>query len=271
MKTVADPAALHGEMCTRRMDGQRIGFVPTMGFLHEGHLSLMQRARKECDHLVVSIYVNPLQFGPNEDLDTYPRDHEGDAAKCAAVGVDTLFLPPTLYDSDHSSTVSVSGLSERLCGANRPGHFDGVTTVVARLFGLVQPSIAIFGEKDYQQLAVIRRMVRDLCMNIDIVGAPLVRDTDGLALSSRNKYLNDADRARALTLHRALHAIRDDSDPDANKRIVAARKILDADKIDYLEVVDPLSLEPVDRINGPARALVAAWIGTTRLIDNLAI
>jgi pantoate--beta-alanine ligase len=258
-------------MCARRARGERIGFVPTMGFLHDGHLSLMERARRECDHLVVSIYVNPLQFGPNEDLESYPRDPEGDASKCEALGVDTLFLPPNLYNPDHSTTVAVSSLTERLCGKSRPGHFDGVTTVVARLFGLVQPTIAVFGEKDYQQLAVIRRMVRDLCMNIQVIGGPLIRDDDGLALSSRNKHLDDANRQRALTLHRALHALRDSQLPQVTERLQLARDILDVDRLDYLEIVHPDSLTPLQQIEGPARALVAAWIGKTRLIDNLAI
>jgi pantoate--beta-alanine ligase len=242
-----------------------------MGFLHEGHLSLMEQARHNCDHLVVSIYVNPLQFGPNEDLETYPRDPEGDATKCASVGVDTLFLPTDLYDSDHSTTVTVSELTEGLCGSSRPGHFDGVTTVVARLFGLVQPTIAVFGEKDYQQLAVIRRMVRDLCMSVQIIGGPLVRDHDGLALSSRNKYLSVQNRERALTLRKALLIIRDSPLPQAADRLAVAREVLDVDTLDYLQIVHPDSLKPLQRIDGEARALVAAWIGQTRLIDNMAI
>jgi pantoate--beta-alanine ligase len=271
MRTLVDPALLHADMCARRARGERIGFVPTMGFLHDGHLSLMKQARYDCDHLVVSIYVNPLQFGANEDLETYPRDPDGDAAKCAAAGVDTLFLPTDLYNADHSTTVTVSGLTERLCGHSRPGHFDGVTTVIARLFGLIQPTIAVFGEKDYQQLAVIRRMVRDLCMAVEVVGSPLVRDHDGLALSSRNKTLNAPNRARALTLYQALHIIRDSPLPRAADRLALARAILDVDALDYLEIVHPDSLEPLQRIESDARALVAAWIGETRLIDNLAI
>ena len=271
MDTVLESTELRERIAALRTQGKRIGFVPTMGFLHEGHLSLMRQARTACDHLVVSIYVNPLQFGPNEDLETYPRDIEGDAAKCAAVGVNTLFLPPSLYDDDHSTSVSVTGLTDCLCGATRPGHFDGVTTVVARLFGIVQPHVAVFGEKDYQQLAVIRRMVRDLSMNINIIGGPLIRDTDGLALSSRNKYLDAQARKRALTLHRALQNIRENPSSLSKDRLLAARKTLDVDKIDYIDVVDPLTLQPVHQITGPARALVAAWIGTTRLIDNMAI
>ncbi|MGB0639243.1 MAG: pantoate--beta-alanine ligase [Myxococcota bacterium] len=271
MRTIVDPATLQADMLARRTRGERIGFVPTMGFLHEGHLSLMEKARSMCDHLVVSIYVNPLQFGPTEDLDRYPSDPEGDANKCTSKGVDTLFLPPNLYDPNHSTTVSVEGLSTGLCGANRPGHFDGVTTVVARLFGLVQPSIAVFGEKDYQQLAVIRRMVRDLGMPIDIVGGSLIRDVDGLALSSRNTYLTPDLRQRALTLHQALYAMRDAETKQASERLATGRAILDVDKLDYLEIVDPESLIPVEEITGPARALVAGWIGKTRLIDNVAI
>ena len=269
MRTLQSPATLQGEMVRLRTSGQRIGFVPTMGFLHDGHLSLMRLARAQCDHLVVSIYVNPLQFGPNEDLDRYPRDPEGDAAKCESVGVDTLFLPETLYDDDHSTTVAVAGLTRGLCGTSRPGHFDGVTTVVARLFGIVQPHIAVFGEKDYQQLAVIRRMVRDLCLPVEVVGGPLIRDSDGLALSSRNKYLDAAARGRALSLRQALQAIKDHPSPSAAERIKDGMSVLRADRVDYLEIVHPETLMPLAEIDGPARALVAAWIGKTRLIDNL--
>jgi pantoate--beta-alanine ligase len=271
MRTITDPAEIHTEMCARRAQGERIGFVPTMGFLHQGHLSLMEQARTMCDHLVVSIYVNPLQFGPDEDLDRYPSDPEGDAAKCASVGVDTLFLPPSLYEPDHSTTISVADLGVGLCGANRPGHFDGVTTVVSRLFGLVQPSIAVFGEKDYQQLAIIRRMVRDLSMSVEIVGGTLVRDQDGLALSSRNTYLSPEMRTRALTLHKALYAMRDATSSSISERLATGRAILDVDTLDYLEIVDADSLTSLKEINGPARALVAGWIGKTRLIDNIAI
>lgn len=258
-------------MQTLRAQGQRIGFVPTMGFLHAGHRSLMEIARPQCDHLVVSIYVNPLQFGPNEDLDTYPRDPQGDAAACRAEGVDTIFMPADLYAHDHRTTVSVSALTDGLCGADRPGHFDGVTTVVARLFGLVQPTLAVFGEKDYQQLAVIRRMVRDLAMGIQIIGGPLVRDSDGLALSSRNAYLSASDRLRGLTLHQALFAMADSQATSAKERITLGQSILQADTVDYLAIVDADSLEPLDEIDRPARALVAARIGGTRLIDNIAL
>jgi len=186
-----------------------------------------------------------------------------------AVGVDTLFTPTNLYDADHSTRLSVSGLTRGLCGASRPGHFDGVATVVARLFGIVQPNVAVFGEKDYQQLAVIRRMVRDLCMGIEIIGEPLVRDPDGLALSSRNKYLDESNRHRALTLHRALKAMAEATTPSSAERVGLGRALIEADSVDYLEIVDPESLEPVEQIEGPVSALVAAWIGNTRLIDNI--
>ena len=271
MDTITCGATLQTELATRRSAGGRIGFVPTMGFLHEGRLSLMRLARSRCDHLVVSIYVNPLQFGPDEDLDRYPSDPEGDAAKCESVGVDILFTPTDLYADGHATTVSISGLTEGLCGASRPGHFDGVTTVVNRLFGLVQPTIAVFGEKDYQQLAVIRRMAQDLAMDIEVVGGPLIRDADGLALSSRNKYLDGPLRDRALSLSRALHAIREHPSPSVDERLRSAMAVLDVDKLDYLQIVDPVSLAPLSQIDGPARAMVAAWISKTRLIDNMAI
>ncbi|MEC9390446.1 MAG: pantoate--beta-alanine ligase [Myxococcota bacterium] len=271
MRRIEHPEAMHAAALRLRREGIRVGFVPTMGFLHEGHLSLMRLARKHCDHVVVSIYVNPLQFGPNEDLEQYPRDLEGDAAHCASAGVDSLFVPTSLYEDDHSTRVCVDELTQGLCGATRPGHFDGVTTVVARLFGIVQPDVAVFGEKDFQQLAVIRRMVRDLCMPIDIIGGPLVRDDDGLALSSRNKYLDAVSRTRALSLHRALHAIKKATTPSVAERLQLGRELLDADEVDYLAIVDPDSLRPLEVIDGPARALVAARIGTTRLIDNLGL
>lgn len=276
MKLCHDQDALQRVLLERRSRGERIGFVPTMGFLHAGHTSLMDRARSLCDHLVVSIFVNPLQFGPGEDLDRYPRDHEGDAAKCRAHGVDTLFLPPeaAFYPADRSTTVSVGGLSAGLCGADRPGHFDGVTTVVARLFGLVQPHVAVFGEKDYQQLAIIRRMVRDLAMPVEVVGGPLVRDSDGLALSSRNKYLQPDQRARALSLSGALRAMAAAAaagEDDVGALLAIGHGTVDADQLDYLEIRCAESLAPLLVLDRPARAFVAARYGATRLIDNLAV
>ena len=271
MQRVRTIDALRSVVSAWRSEGLRVGFVPTMGFLHDGHLSLMRVALQQCDRLVVSIYVNPLQFGPNEDLDSYPRDAEGDAAKCAAQQVDLLFLPEDLYAEGHATSVSVSGLTERLCGASRPGHFEGVTTVVARLFGLVQPHVAVFGEKDYQQLAVIRRMTRDLSLNVDVVGAPLIRDHDGLALSSRNAYLSSEERERALSLHRALRAMAESGERNVSRLLEIGRAELNVDSLDYLEVLDAEGLEDLEVVDRPARAFVAARIGRTRLIDNWAL
>jgi pantoate--beta-alanine ligase len=265
-----------GEVAARtkalRAAGRSIGFVPTMGFLHEGHRSLMRISRARADVSVVSIFVNPLQFGPNEDLARYPRDPEGDARQCEAEHVDLLFLPDgTLYAEAHSTTVHVGELTDRLDGSARPGHFDGVATVVARLFGLVHPTLAVFGEKDFQQLAVIRRMTEDLALDVEIVAGPLVRDTDGLALSSRNKYLSPAERTRALSLHQALFAMRAERDRDPQRLGSIGRGLLDVDRLDYLEIVDPRSLRPLDTDARGGRALVAAFVGRTRLIDNIAL
>ncbi|RME24041.1 MAG: pantoate--beta-alanine ligase [Deltaproteobacteria bacterium] len=274
MQVVTDPLALQADCLARRRRGERIGFVPTMGYLHRGHTSLMELARPRCDHLVVSIYVNPLQFGAGEDLDRYPRDPEGDRAACERAGVDCLFMPTDLYPPGHSTRVRVEGLTAGLCGASRPTHFEGVTTVVARLFGLVQPDVAVFGEKDYQQLAVIRRMVRDLAMPIEILGGPLIRDDDGVALSSRNAYLDEDQRRRARSISRALAWLADavaGGEVDVATLLARARARLDVDRIDYLEIVDPDELQPLARISGPARALAAAWLGRTRLIDNVAL
>lgn len=276
MRVQTDPTAMQDEARARRAAGERIGFVPTMGFLHAGHTSLMRQARPRCDWLVASIYVNPLQFAPHEDLDRYPRDPEGDLAKCEEAGVDLVFMPSQLYMPEHSTRVRVSGVSEGLCGGSRPVFFEGVATVVARLFGLVKPTVAIFGEKDYQQLKVIQRMVADLAMDIEVLGGPLVRDADGLALSSRNAYLSPAERARALSLHRALQAMRGaarEGEREVGALLALGRAQLDVDRLDYLEIVDDALLRPLARLpeQGEARALVAAVVGRTRLIDNVAL
>ena len=276
MQHQTEPLALQAEALCRRAEGQRIGFVPTMGYLHSGHTSLMEIARKHCDWLVVSIFVNPLQFGPNEDLDRYPRDPLGDAAKCERVGVDMLFSPEAMYPPAHSTTVAVSGLTAGFCGASRPNFFGGITTVVSRLFGLVQPTVAVFGEKDFQQLAVIRRMVRDLAMPIEIIGGPLIRDDDGLAMSSRNRYLSPAQRQRALSLNQALRAMQaalSSHGPGipAAELLKTGRKVLNFDEFDYLNIVDPDTLEQMPLIDRPARALLGGDIGATRLIDNMAL
>jgi len=255
--------------------GVTIGFVPTMGFLHRGHASLMSLLRSRVDHLVVSVYVNPLQFAPHEDLARYPRDLERDSALCAAESVDVLFAPEDLYPDGFATSVAVHGLTDRWDGAMRPGHFEGVATVCARLFGLTRCTHAAFGEKDYQQLLVVRRAVEDLALPLRIVPGPLIRDHDGLALSSRNAYLSEVDRGRAPSLSMAMFAMQ--AAADAGERSVSTlvaigRDLLECDRLDYLAVADAETLEPIDEVGDrPARALLAAWIGTTRLIDNVRI
>jgi len=275
MRVVSDPQAMLADSRARRAAGRSIGFVPTMGFLHVGHTSLMGLARPRCDWLVVSIYVNPLQFAPTEDLDRYPRDEAGDLAKCEAAGVDLVFMPTSLYPPGHATRVRVAGPAEGLESGPRPHFFEGVATVVARLFGLVKPTLAVFGEKDYQQLRTIQRMVEDLAMDIEIVGGPLIRDDDGVALSSRNAYLSEAQRQRARTLHQALYAVRDAAaggERDVEKLAEIGRSRLDVDRLDYLLLADPDSLSPLSTLSAgqQARALIAAVVGSTRLIDNVA-
>jgi pantoate--beta-alanine ligase len=272
-------AELRAACDAARADGGRVGFVPTMGFFHEGHRSLMRAARADNDFVVVSLFVNPTQFGPDEDLAAYPRDLEGDAAAAEGEGVDALFLPTVdeMYRAGARTTVHVSGLTERLCGASRPGHFDGVTTVVAKLFSIVGPSRAYFGRKDAQQLAVIRRMTTDLDLPVEVVGCPLVRETDGLALSSRNVYLDADDRQAATILSGALYmaseaVVRGERDAAAVRQLVVdtvahAPQV----RLDYVEVVDAAMLEPVDQITGDTLVALAAFVGKARLIDNVTI
>lgn len=269
MDILRSPDALIAWADARRREG-RIGLVPTMGFLHAGHASLMDELRPRCDHLVTSIFVNPLQFGAGEDLDRYPRDLQGDLATCEAHGVDAVFTPDRMYPDGFATEVAVAGLTEGLCGADRPTHFRGVTTVVARLFGLSRCDVAIFGEKDWQQLQVIRRMTADLGLPVEVLGAAIVREPDGLAMSSRNAYLSAEDRRRAVSLSRALSAMA--AAREAGQRDVPAlrsvgEETLDVDGLDYLEVVDD-ALRPVETVQGEVRALVAARLGGTRLIDN---
>jgi pantoate--beta-alanine ligase len=274
MDLLTTPETMTAWSDARRFAGQRIGLVPTMGFLHDGHASLMDLLRPRCDALVVSIFVNPLQFGANEDLDRYPRDLPGDLARCEAHGVDAVFAPDAMYPPGFATKVRVERLTAGLCGAFRPVHFEGVTTVVARLLGLARADVAVFGEKDWQQLVVIRRMVEDLAIPCAIVPGPVVRDDDGLALSSRNKYLSADERRRALSLSRALRRIRDavaGGTTDVATLVGEGRALLDVDALDYLEVVDALSLEPLLTVDRPARALVAAHVGRTRLIDNVGV
>lgn len=259
-----------------RRAGRRIGCVPTMGALHEGHWSLLEVARRSCDDVVVTLFVNPLQFGPGEDLEAYPRPLEADLAGCARRGCDWAFVPSAqeMYPDDTLAAVTIRRLTEPLCGRTRPGHFDGVATVVCKLFNIVQPDAAFFGEKDYQQLVVIRRMVRDLDVPVDIVGCPTVREPDGLAVSSRNAYL-DADQRRAATsisaaLREAVDAV-GQGERDARRLIAGVeRRIADsgAGSIEYVEIVDPVTLQAVSIVDGTARICVSARFGRARLIDN---
>lgn len=273
VERIETPSAMTAWADAQRRAG-RIGLVPTMGFLHAGHTSLMDALRPRCDHLVASIFVNPLQFGAHEDLSTYPCDLARDLALCEAHGVDAVFAPAeAMYPDGFCTQVTVSGLTDGLCGASRPTHFAGVTTVVARLFGLTRCDVAIFGEKDWQQLQVLRRMVRDLGMAVEVLGGPIVREPDGLALSSRNTYLSGDERRRAVSLSRALAAMaqaRQAGETDVAVLKEAGLAVLDVDRVDYLEVVDE-ALQPLDHVTGEARALVAAFFGRTRLIDNHAI
>jgi pantoate--beta-alanine ligase len=258
--------------------GERIAFVPTMGALHEGHLALVERAKALAERVVVSIFVNPLQFNDPSDLERYPRDEESDLAKLEAAGCDLVWLPGAsdLYPEGFATTVSVAGVSERWEGEHRPGHFDGVATVVAKLFGEVVPNVAVFGEKDFQQLAVIRRMAMDLGLCDEIVGVPTVRESDGLALSSRNALLSPDERERAVGLYRALRNARHSilaGQPVAAALAEGRNALLIAgfSRIDYFALVDGATLEPVDRPRPEARLIAAAVMGTTRLIDNLAL
>jgi pantoate--beta-alanine ligase len=278
MNTVTTIAELRAAIALARRNGQRIGFAPTMGNLHSGHAALVTRARTAADFIVASIFVNPLQFGPNEDLDTYPRTLAADQQRLAAAGCDLLFAPSVaqMYPEGTAvqTRVSVPELSQGLCGASRPGHFDGVATVVSKLLNLVQPDVAVFGQKDYQQLAVIRAMVRDLNMPIQIIGEPTVRAEDGLALSSRNGYLDTAQRARAPVLFKVLGdmamAIRQ-GERDYAGLLARQRKAIEASgfKLDYLEICHAVHLRPATAQDQDLVIAVAAYLGTTRLIDNL--
>ena len=262
-----------------RKQGRTIGFVPTMGFLHEGHLSLMRQARQQCDHVVVSIFVNPTQFGPGEDFERYPRDEEGDREKCGSAGVDILFMPDAreMYPTKPDVLVTVEGISDMLEGAIRPGHFRGVATVVAKLFQLVKPHKAFFGQKDYQQCAVIKRMVKGLNMDVEIVMMPTVREQDGLAMSSRNSYLNADERRCAAVIYRALSSAEQMAkagvrEPEKLKNKTLA--VLREEKslvIDYVEIADAEILTPLSMINDKAVILIAVRVGRTRLIDNILI
>lgn len=262
-----------------RAENHLIGLVPTMGALHEGHLSLVRRAKQECSRVYSSIFVNPKQFGPNEDFTKYPRAFESDCVKFEELGVDGLFAPTPeeVYPAGFSTYVTVDGISERLEGRSRPGHFRGVATVVLKLFEIVQPDFAYFGRKDAQQVAVLQKMARDLNLNVQIVVCPIVREADGLALSSRNAYLSPAERSSATVLYRALQAARSQlaaGTRDSLQIQNAMRAVVEKEalaRLDYAEVVSADSFEPTVRISRPSYVLVAANIGKTRLIDNMLV
>jgi pantoate--beta-alanine ligase len=258
-------------------EGKRLGFVPTMGALHEGHLSLMRAAKAKCDVVAVSIFVNPLQFGPSEDLAKYPRTFEPDRQLLEKEGVNLLFAPTPdeMYPAGAVTYVTVEGLSEKLCGRSRPGHFRGVTTVVAKLFHIVEPDLAFFGQKDAAQATIIRRMVRDLNLPVEIVICPIVREPDGLAMSSRNAYLSPQERKSALVLQRSLTQVRnrfDQGERNATNLIAAGKQVLaqePAVRLDYFEIVDPATLDPMQEVTSSTLVAIAAFVGKTRLIDNI--
>jgi pantoate--beta-alanine ligase len=262
-----------------RAENRIVGLIPTMGALHEGHLALVKRAKRECSHVIASIFVNPKQFGPNEDLAKYPRTFGADAEKLAAAGVDAIFAPEPsdVYPHGFRTYVNVEGLSDRLEGRSRPGHFRGVATVVLKLFEIVQPDFAYFGRKDAQQVRIISQMTRDLNLNTGIVVCPIIRESDGLALSSRNAYLTPDERAAATVLHRALTAARDELAAGVRDTLqlqTTMRQVLQAEPqaaVDYAEIVDADTFEPIMRVAHPCYAVLAVFIGKTRLIDNLYI
>ncbi len=276
MKIVAETEEVREQVRRWRKEGLSVGLVPTMGYLHEGHKSLIDKAVQQNDRVVVSVFVNPIQFGPGEDLATYPRDLERDAALCEAAGASLIFHPEkeNMYFDDFCTFVDMDGLTKGLCGKTRPTHFRGVCTVVSKLFHIVQPDRAYFGQKDAQQLAVIRRMVRDLNFDLEIVGCPIIREEDGLAKSSRNTYLSQEERAAAVILHKGLlrgeEMIRN-GERDASAVIREITGIIESEplaRIDYVEVVDFDRIEKIDTIEGNVLAAVAVYIGKTRLIDN---
>ncbi|MFB2532782.1 pantoate--beta-alanine ligase [Paracoccus sp. p4-l81] len=278
MKIIRTVDDLRATVTGWKAAGQSVAVVPTMGALHDGHLSLVARAKAACDRVVVTLFVNPRQFNNPEDLAKYPRTEDSDSAALSPLGVDVLFVPRVdeVYPQGFATTVSVAGLSEGLCGAHRPGHFDGVATVVAKLFLMTGADRAFFGEKDWQQLQIVRRLVRDLNIPITVTGCDTVREADGLAMSSRNQRLSAADRATASALHRAMQEA-----AAAMHRGVAVDAALDQaraailaagfDSVEYLELREPHSLNPMPALDGPARLLVAAWLGGVRLIDNIAV
>jgi pantoate--beta-alanine ligase len=273
-KAIDDMRAASG---AAHREGKRLGLVPTMGALHEGHLSLMRAAKAQCDVVAVSIFVNPLQFGPREDLAKYPRTFEHDRELLEKEAVDVLFAPTLeeMYPAGAVTYVTVEGLSEKLCGKSRPGHFRGVTTVVAKLFHIVEPNLAFFGQKDAAQTTIIRRMVRDLNLPVEIIVCPIVREPDGLAMSSRNAYLGSQERKSALALHRSLTELKnrfDRGERNAAVLIEAGKQVLAQEpsvRLDYFEIVDPTTLDSMQELTSSALVAIAAFVGNTRLIDNI--
>ncbi len=276
MKISGSIEEIREEVKTWRREGLTVGFVPTMGYLHEGHKSLIDKAVAENDRVVVSIFVNPIQFGPTEDLESYPRDLERDAKICEEAGANLIFHPEKeeMYMDDFSSFVEVDGVSKGLCGKSRPIHFRGVCTVVTKLFNIVKPDRAYFGQKDAQQLAVVKRMVRDLNMDIEVIGCPIIREEDGLAKSSRNTYLSQEERKAATILSKSLNIAKqalEDGERDVNKiKEIITNNIMSEKlaKIDYVDIVDALSIENVSEIKNSVLVAIAVYIGKTRLIDN---
>jgi pantoate--beta-alanine ligase len=260
-----------------RDKGKKMAFVPTMGYLHEGHLSLMRKGREVGDALVVSIFVNPTQFGKGEDFERYPRDTARDKKLCEDEGVDILFVPRVgdMYPTGYQTYVDAEAVTRNLCGASRPGHFRGVATVVTKLFNIVRPDIAIFGEKDFQQLVTIRRLVRDLDMDVDVIGMPIVREADGLAMSSRNAYLNREERRAALNIYRALQAAKEvfaEGERSASILLNEAKRVVEIEPmvvIDYIKLVDTETMEDLEKVENEALLAIAVRIGKTRLIDNI--
>jgi pantoate--beta-alanine ligase len=277
MKIFESSEQVRAAVRAAKSDGRRIGFVPTMGALHEGHMSLVRAARQQCPYVVVSVFVNPTQFGPNEDFEKYPRNPERDRQMLEAEGVSLLFAPSVeeMYPAGATTFVTVENLSDKLCGRSRPGHFRGVATVVSTLFHIIEPDLAFFGQKDAAQAAIIRRMARDLKFDVRIVVCPTVRESDGLAMSSRNAYLSPSERKQALVLFRALSRVQtlaDQGNAGSSNLMAAAKSVLAEEpgvRLDYVEIVDPESLEPVSEVSKGALVAMAAFVGKTRIIDNV--
>lgn len=279
VRVITDPDEMRRVTAEARRRGDIVSFVPTMGYLHEGHLTLCRIAAERGDLVCISIFVNPAQFGPAEDLDSYPRDLQGDLLKAEKCGVDLCYAPPagSVYPPGFQTYVDVTEISKPMCGAKRPGHFRGVATVVTKLLNLIRPHCAVFGQKDYQQLQVIRRMVRDLDMDVEIVAGPIVREADGLAMSSRNAYLTGPQRKQATCLYRGLRCADElfgRGERDALRLVSAVREVIEAEpetRIDYVDIRDPETLEPLDLVEDEALVALAVFVGKTRLIDNTVI